>query len=122
MIPLAYVAFGSMFNKKSVRDKYSVFTFMFLILTLLVRTLSIIPTILDHEEKLPSNKASCLEFTSYYTPIHLFTLAAMVQTARWFKVRKKLILGTQYTRQYDVMIVTMVLAKLLILPMGYCIF
>ena len=122
MIPLILFMCKNKSGSGQAKDKYSFFAFLFLLLTLGIRTVTLIPIILDHEHLLPDNDADCMEYVFGVTPLQLFTIAAMIQTARWFKIKKRLITGSSYEKWYDWVNFIFVSFYLITLPVGYTIY
>lgn len=67
--------------------------------------------ILNHED-------FCYEMMFSVTPLKLFTIAAILHTARWMKIYRKLSTGVAVARSFDISIIATVTFKTVYIPVG----
>ena len=118
LIPLTIIVFKSLKRRRESRDFYSISTFFFLILMLVMRAITLIPIFIKDEDF--NNYDSFWEETVFAgTPILLFNIAILIHTFRWFKIQSKLMSGQEPFKYSSLLLIVWIVLILSFLTLGY---
>ena len=105
LIVFLYLNCKMLIIKKDSRDIYSIFTFLFMILMLLVRTSALYPLTIK-DENINEYGTRWEEYVYNGIPLSWFVLAILTHTFRWFMLEAKLASSNsnphKYTTVFDV--------------------
>ena len=104
---------------KDSRDMYSIFTFLFMILMLSIRTATIYP-IVANNENFNDFDTRWEEIIYSGIPLSLFNLAILIHTFRWFMLEVKLSTGKSTPKVYTILIISTVAVSLTKHVTGIC--
>ena len=97
LLPLIFITVRILTKHKDSRDIYSIATFVFMIVMLSMRTLTILP-ILMNNRNFNDFEGHWEEIIFNGIPLNLFSLAILIHTFRWLKLQVKLMSSRSYPK------------------------
>ena len=117
LVPMAFIILKSIKKRENSRDFYTISTFLFLILMLIMRASTIIPITIE-DQQFNNHDTYWEECIFVAAPMIMFSMALFVHTFRWYNLRTKLRNEESSIVHWNVFMITIVAINLLIIPAG----
>ena len=107
LLTLIGIIFKILSKEKDSRDMYSIFTFLFMIMMLSIRTATIYP-IVANNENFNDYESKWSETIFAGIPLSFFSLSILIHTFRWIMLKIKLSSGKSHSKVSAIFIISTV--------------